>query len=142
MANKRFFSPSGSRDRLIYQPTFTSSGARILVCVGKESIHDYIQSFKESTDMNVIMKRFLLGDQSVLNVNKGVYANVVGAPKTLAEFLNAQIVSNQLFDKLPADVRSAFGNDVNKFFVTYGSPEWLEALSKYSKTEVNNEPQC
>lgn len=140
MENKRFFTPSGSKDRLIFQPTFTQSGARVLVCVGKESIHDYIQSFKESTDMNVIMKRFQLGDTSVLNVNRGVYADVTGAPKTLADFLNAQIVSNQLFDKLPMDVRSAFGNDANKFFVTYGSPEWLETLSKYTKTEVNNEP--
>lgn len=142
MESKRFFSPSGTHDRLIYQPTITSSGARVLVCVGKESIHDYIQSFKESTDMNVIMKRFLLGDTSVLNVNSGVYANVVGAPKTLAEFLNAQITSNQLFDKLPSDVRSAFGNDVNKFFVTYGSPQWLEIMAKYSNSnaEVKNEP--
>lgn len=141
MENKRFFCSSGSKDRLIYQPTFTASGARVLVCVGKESIHDYIQSFKEATDINVILKRFLLGDTSVVNVNKGVYANVVGAPKTLAEFLNAQILSNQLFDKLPVDVRAAFGNDANKFFVTYGSREWLDTVSQYTKPvqEVVNE---
>lgn len=133
--SKRFFTPSGSKIRRIYEPRFTETGARILVCVGKESIHDFIQSFKESTDMNVIMKRFMLGDTGVLNSNHGFYANVVGAPKTLSEFLNAQIMSNQLFEKLPIDVRAAFGNDVNKFFMTYGSPEWMDTVNKFIRTE-------
>lgn len=138
--SKRFFTCSGSKERKIYQPRFTDSGSRVLVCVGKESLHDYIQSFHDITDINTILKRFTLGDTSALNCNRGFYGNVVGAPSTLSEFLNAQIVSNRLFDKLPSDVRQAFDNDVNKFFMTYGSSEWMDCMSKFMPNkEVNNE---
>ena len=132
---KRFYCCSGSPIKKIYQPAFTDSGARVLVLVGQENLNDYIQSFRDVTDINTILKRFTFGDTSVLNVNHGFCANVVGAPKTLAEMLNAQIVSNRLFDKLPADVRAAFDYDVNKFFVTYGTPTWMDCMAKFMPSQ-------
>lgn len=130
-APKRFHCNAGSHDRVIYEPFFDEKGARRLRAVGRESLHDYIQSFRDQTDINVILKRFELGDVSVINVQHGVYGDFTNAPATLSDFLNAQIQATKLFDCLPADVRQAFDNDVNKFFVQYGSADWLKTVEPF-----------
>lgn len=131
---RRFYCRSGSPDKIIYEPYFDERGARRLRPVGKESLSEYIQSFKEMTDINLILKRFELGDLSVLNAQHGVFADFTQAPKTLHEFLNAQIQANQIFERLPADLRNSFDNDVNKFFMQYGSPEWMKVVEPFIKS--------
>lgn len=136
---KRFYCSSGSRKRKIYEPYFTESGSRQLRCIGEDDIDDYIQSFRDSCDIKTILKRFELGDSSALMARSGFYGNFTNVPTTLAEFLNAQIKANQLFDSLPADLRSSFNNDANQFFVKIGTPEFEEIARNYSKSkEVNN----
>lgn len=130
---KRFHCNAGSHDKVIYEPFFDENGARCLRAVGRESLHDFIQSFRDQTDINVILKRFQLGDVSALNVQHGFFGDFTNAPATLSDFLNAQIQANQLFDRLPADVRQAFDNDVNKFFVQYGSADWLKTVEPFMK---------
>lgn len=129
----RFFSNPGSKVKPVYEPFIADSGARKLRHVGDEDLDAFIQSFKLETDINVIIKRFQLGDASVLSAQKGMYGDFTGAPKSLSDFLNAQIQANLIFDKLPADVRNAFDCDVNKFFMTYGSPEWMKIVSPFIK---------
>ena len=137
---KRFYCSSGSRTRTIYEPFISSNGARQLRPVGTEDINAYIQSFRDSTDINVILKRFELGDVSVLNVQRGCYGDFSNAPKTLSDFLNAQIKASNIFEKLPAAVKASFNNDVNQFFVQYGTENWLKTIEPFlpkSDTEVN-----
>lgn len=137
---KRFICSSGSKTRTVYEPYFCETGARQLRAVGVEDINAFIQSFRDSTDINVILKRFELGDTSVLNVQRGIYGDFTKAPKTLSEFLNAQIKAKSIFDKLPGDVKASFNNDVNQFFVQYGSESWLKTIEPFlpkSDTEVN-----
>lgn len=130
---QRFYANPGSRVKIIYEPFFDDNGARVLRPVGKEDLNAYIQSFKEQTDINVIIKRFELGDVSALNARSCTYGDFTNAPKTLADFLNAQITADRLFSELPVDVRNKFDNDVNKFFLGYGSPEWIETISPFLK---------
>lgn len=135
------FSNPGSKFRMIQEPFITSDGARALRVVGKEDMNAYIQSFKEQTDINLIIERFKLGDVAVLHSQKGMFGNFSGCPQTLSDFLNAQIQAKLLFDRLPADVRLVFDNNVDKFFVGYGSQEWLDKVSPFisSKDGVVNE---
>lgn len=135
---KRFFCCSGTRKRKIYEPFFTEEGARQLRVVGEDDIFDFIQSFRDSCDMQTILKRFQLGDTSALNCNRGVYGNFVNTPSTLAEFLNAQIKAKQIFDKLSPDVKLSFNNDVNQFFVKMGTPEFNEIVSKFIVTKEDS----
>lgn len=128
---KRFHCNHGSRDMVVHEPFIDEKGARRLRVVGRESLHDYIQSFRDQTDINIILKRFQLGDVSALNAQQGLFGDFTNAPATLSDFLNAQIQATKLFDRLPADVRQAFDNDVNKFFVQYGSADWLKTLEPF-----------
>ena len=139
---KRYFCNHGSKVKKVYEPTFTETGARVLVCVGEEDLHGYIQSFKDEVDIQSIIKRFELGDSSGLNAQVGMYGDFTHVPSSLAEFLNLQNRAKIMFDQLPADVRSTFNNDVNQFFVSYGSAEWLEKLKPFlpDKEVLVNEP--
>lgn len=145
--SNRFFSCPGSRKRKIYEPAFDDNGSRFLKLVGEEDIADYIQSFYDSCDIQTILKRFQLGDTSALSQTPGMYGNFINVPHTLAEFLNAQIKANQLFDNLPSDVRASFNNDANQFFVKMGTPEFNDIVSRFTsvstsvseKENLNNE---
>lgn len=132
---KRFFSNHGTKVKKVYEPFFTESGARVLVCVGEEDLHGYIQSFKEQVDIQAILKRFELGDPSGLNAQVGMYGDFTRCPENLAQFLNLQNKAGQLFAVLPADVRAAFNNDVNQFFVSYGSDAWLEKVKPFMRED-------
>lgn len=137
---KRFYCSSGNRKRKLYEPYYTESGSRQLRCIGEDDIFDYIQSFKASCDIKTLLKRFELGDTSALLARPGVYADFINAPSTLAEYLNVQIKAKQLFDSLPADVRSSFNNDPNQFFVKIGTPEFEDIARNYIKpTEVTTD---
>lgn len=132
---KRYFSNNGSKIRKVYEPFFTETGSRILVCVGEEDLDGYIQSFHDQVDIHAIIKRFQLGDDSGLHAQVGMYGDFTHCPENLAHFLNLQNNAKQIFAVLPEDVRAAFGNDVDKFFVSYGSPEWLEKVQPFLKTD-------
>lgn len=138
---KRFHCHNGSPDKVVYEPFFDEKGARRLRVVGRESLHDYIQSFRDQTDINVILKRFQLGDISALNAQQGMYGDFTNAPATLSDFLNAQIQASHLFDRLPADVRQAFDNDVNKFFVQYGSADWLKTVEPFMEQKESEDTE-
>lgn len=138
--SKRFFSCTGSKERVIYEPFFDSAGARKLRVAGIQNTDEFIQSFAESTDINLILARFAAGDSKALNARPCFYGDFTAAPKTLAEFLNVQNKANELFNSLPLSVRQSFDNDPNKFFVGYGTPEWTEKIKPFVKDGAVNEP--
>lgn len=67
------------------------------------------QEYKDESDINVILKRYAAGDNSVVR-SSGVFADV----SQLGDFQSQlEIVrrATEDFAALPADVRSRFGND-------------------------------
>lgn len=126
--NEKFFSNAGSPYRTVYSPKVDQNGNIELVESGVENTAEFINSFKESTDISVILARVAAGDMSALNQRNGIFGDFTGMPKTYAEFLQLQIDSNNLFNSLPVEVRDKFGNDPNKFLAESGSKEWVEKL--------------
>ena len=53
--------------------------------VGKSNLYELIQASKESTDINYIVDRMAKGDNSLLNVRKGIFADVSEMPKDVFE---------------------------------------------------------
>ena len=48
-------------------------------------MHDRIQADYPSTDINILMQRFALGETDVINVREGFYADVSKMPSNYAE---------------------------------------------------------
>lgn len=139
-ANNKIVSNPGSPIHTIYSPIVEENGVIKLVPSGKENTDEYIQSFKESTDMEFILAKLAQGDTSVLNRSHPIFGDFTKAPKTYAEVLQLQIDSRAAFDRLSAEEKQKFGNDPNQFFATAGSKEWYEKLGLLKeKEEVKEE---
>lgn len=105
----------------VYSPRYNEDGVLDLVVTGSEDLYDYIQSHKQSTDIHVLLERFANGETDVLSRMQGFYGDVTSMPKTYAEVLNAVIVGEETFARLPVEIKQRFDNS---FAV------WLSAMDK------------
>lgn len=115
------YQEAGSRVKIIYSPRYSEDGVLDLVETGRENLYDYIQSHKESTDIHVLLERFSNGEVDVLQRMQGFYGDVTSMPKTYAEVLNAVIIGEETFARLPIEVKQRFNNSF---------AEWLAAMDK------------
>ena len=85
------FTEAGSKTRPKYKAVLNKNGMVDLVEDGVDDVWSYIQSFKDSVDINVIIERYAHGDTSALMQSEGFYGDFVEVPKSYMEALNAAI---------------------------------------------------
>lgn len=110
-----------------------------------------IQSAKEDSNINVIVKRFgLTGNARVPSVEPfyGDFSQV----EDYQSAMNMLVVAQRAFDQLPSDVRRRFGNDPDQLIEFLHDPENVEEGRKLGlikpeetppapqKVEVVNQP--
>lgn len=134
------FQHPGDPEKSIYHPKLQPDGTIELEETGKEDFYGYIQSHKDSCDIHVLLKRFENGDETALSRMQGIYGDFTQTPKTFAEALNAMIAGEQMFDRLPAEVKAKFDNSLEKFMVSMDDmPSFLDKLGYSSdSTETSS----
>lgn len=118
----------GSGIKVVYSSRYSDKGVLDLVATGSENLYDYIQSHKESTDIHVLLERFVNGEDDVLSRMQGFYADVTSMPKTYAEVLNAVIVGEETFARLPIDVKQRFDNSFAVWLSSMDKPDFSERM--------------
>ena len=119
------FSNGGSRIREIREPLLKDGKISVEV-VGKEDIQEYINSFADSVDINNIIERAMNGEPELLEQRKGYYGDFSEYPKTYAEMLDRVIQAQNIFEKLPLEVKNRFNNDPIQFIAGMDDKDWLE----------------
>lgn len=102
-------SPTGDRHRFIFRKAKSASGFPALVEVGRQDFQEVIDSFAHSCDICTLIKRYELGDTSVLARVQGVYADVTDLPNDLMtahEILNN---ARRTYDSLTEEQKRDFG---------------------------------
>lgn len=125
---QKFVSCSGDRFRPVYTPEIAVDGQIELVQTGVEDLQQYIDSFKDSCDISVMVQRFIAGDETALRNGNPVFMDLLGAPKTLAEAYAMNFRAEAAFNNLPADVRAKFNNNFYTFLSGAGTQEWFDTL--------------
>lgn len=121
----------GSRVKQLYSPVVKDTGELVLEESGTEDLYGYIQSHKDSCDINLILKRFASGDASALSRAQGLFFDATQMPKTYAELLNAVITGERYFNSLSLDVRKEFDYDFNKWMAAMDDmPSWLAKMGQ------------
>lgn len=120
---KREFTCSGDVDALIYSPSIDNEGRITLEVTGKRNIPEFIDSFRESCDINNIVERFNSGDVSVLSRSQGAFFDATELPHSYAEMLNVVINAEKTFNQLPLEVRDRFENNYVKWLSTMDDAE-------------------
>ena len=74
-ARDRVFTDSGSPEHITYAGHYDEKGRVVLEEAGRENLYDYIQSYAESCDIHVLMKRYANGDVDALSQKQGFYGD-------------------------------------------------------------------
>lgn len=126
---KRKAAPSGSRYGKTYQMTIDKNGHKVLVEDGLTDNYEKIQSHLESTKIENIMQRAMMGDTSGLNQKQPLFMDFRNMPTTLAEAQNMIVKIEEEFNRLPLTVRQKFDHSPEKYIAMYGSEEWQAAMN-------------
>lgn len=139
-AHPRVIQNPGTRVKQLYSPVVKDTGELVLEESGTEDLYGYIQSHKDSCDINLILKRFASGDVSALSRAQGLFFDATQMPKTYAELLNAVITGERYFNSLPLDVRKEFDFDFNKWMAAMDDmPSWLAKMGQEQR-EISTDP--
>ena len=129
----RVHSEPGSGEKILYAPVFDKNGVMSLVESGKEDFYGYIQSFKDSCDIHLILQRYAQGDMTVLSKRQGMYGDFTEMPHTYAEALNAISHAENYFMTLPVETRAEFGHDFRRFLASMDQPGFAETIGLVPK---------
>lgn len=138
MADEKYFTPLGNDEKIVYSPKVNDDGSIDLIQTGKEDWYGYIQSFKDSVDIHVILAKCVNGDMSALSAVQGFYGDFSKFPKTKPEMLQLMIDAERNFDKLPLEIRQKFDYDIYKFIAQMDTPEWFEKIGVKAKEIKEN----
>lgn len=124
--HSRVHSCAGNGLKKVYKPVVRDDGVVDLVEAGTESLYDYIQSWKDSVDINVIMARYANGDVDALSKVQGAYGDFTQFPTTYAEMLNRVIQGKHMFASLPLEIREKYNHDFGQFIAAMDKPDFWE----------------
>lgn len=136
----KYSSPTGSPYLDEYEYRVDKKGVKELVKKDtKINVQDKIQADYPSTDINLLMKRFALGDTSAIDINKGFYGDFTDMPKTYAELFDRVEAAKAYFDELPADLKAMFDNSYTQFYSEMDSKGFIDKIDKYNDRFVNHD---
>lgn len=137
---KKYRSKNGEPTLTEYEYHYDKNGVRELVKTDrKTNVYERIQADYDSTDINKLMARFALGDESAINQTKGFYGDVTKMPDTFAGLIDRLEECKRYFDSLPVEVKQSFGNSYEQFFSTYGSDEFNKKIDAYNDKFRNHQ---
>lgn len=135
-----FRAPIGDKVVIRHRAKMKTDGKRDLVADVKYPIYEIIQSHREETEIERIVKRAIEGDYNALNAMKGVYADIADAPGSLAE-AQAMIINakNEFYD-LPLEIREKFNQNAEEYVAEMGTPKWMDKMGITAELEKINNP--
>ena len=135
--SSKYISPSGSKLLAEYAlKVDPKTGYEYLAPTGDfTNVYDRIQADYPSTDINLLMERFALGETEAINIKDGFYADVTAMPKTYAELFQRAEDAKQFFDELPTDLKEMFNNSYTEFWSEMDSStkSFNEKIDKYNE---------
>lgn len=106
---------AGSPIHEILEPRFDGTVTRLVV-TGEENIQERMEAEAPMTDINYMLHRLSLGDQSVISPRRPMYGDFTGLPSDPIEALNLVHQSENAFSLLSADEKRKYNNDWKQWF--------------------------
>lgn len=100
---------------------------------------EFIESWRQSTDLAVLLQRYEAGDVSALNNSTPMFLDVSDCPNNLADWIRIQEEGSFIWQCLDQSVKDLFNNK-EEFFKLVGTEEFnskLDSLCNDFESEVN-----
>lgn len=138
----RSVTPAGSRFYKEARVVFSPDGNMSLEYTKERDRYIEIQSYKDSCDVNMLVKRYENGDETALLRNhSGVYCDLASMPKNVHEMHQLAHGVEALYQSMGSDIKSFYANskEFAEAFTTQDKfNEFLGVVSKRKNT-VNKE---
>lgn len=125
---------AGSPLHEILEPRFDGNVTRLIV-TGEENIQERMEAEAPMTDINYMLHRLSLGDQSVLSSRRPMYGDFTGLPSDPIEALNLVHQSEYAFSLLSTQEKRKYNNDWKQWFADLLSnkPVSFETIQDFEK---------
>lgn len=137
---KRFFTNPGNPIKVKYGASYDEAGRVQLVEEGTENLYDFIQSFADSCDIHVLLKRYSNGEVDVLSKVQGMYGDFTEFPTTYAELLNTVNRGEAMFNEFPVDVRAKFNHNFAEFMASLSDGSFFDRAGIKQQAEPESTP--
>lgn len=130
---QHFYADPGSKEREL----FIMDGDH-LINAGFEDTQALINSYRDSTDINLVLSRITEEEYDRIVNSRRVYMDTTSFPQTLADIKNQYRDSEFLYNGLPDDVKKELGS-LSKFS-KMSDDEFAEFIQKHipSKSDDTN----
>lgn len=126
---------TGSPEKPEYMPFYDDEGYLKIKEVGKVNVYDRIQSFASECDINMILKRYQMGDTQALSKAQGIYIDATNTPENMADLLNKLNKAEADFEKLPPEFKQKYGNDFVQFICTFDPRDLIAKVQENNLVE-------
>lgn len=135
----RHFSEPGSMIEKTYEGYYDLDGVLQLKETGEHNIYLDTQADRDACDVNILVAKYMAGDETALNKVKGYYADISNLPTNIHDAYNLIKRAERDFEALPVEVKERFDNTFEKFLFTAGDPEWYQktGIEQPIKTDEN-----
>lgn len=130
-------SKSGSPKKVDYSSFVNEKGVLEIVPVGEIDMYAEIQSHAAECDINMIIKRYQMGDENALQKAQGFFIDATNVPENMADMLNKLNRAELEFNKLPVSIKQKYGNDFTKFICTFNPVDLVENINDVNNLAVN-----
>lgn len=120
--------PTGSKFNITRQIVIDEKGHKTLEKTGQTNRYEKIQAQLESTKIENILQRAIMGDTSALDRVRGQYLDTTEYPTNLIDAQNAMIKITNDFWGLPKEMRAKFDNSPDRYIREFGSKEWMNKI--------------
>lgn len=124
----RYRTNAGSKYAPVFSLTSKEAGKIDLEITGEKNIYDEIQSHAQSVDIDNILLKYKMGDESVLQKKKGMFIDVSDMPTNFADIMKTVITAENNFNELPFEVRKEYNFSPAEYIADIGSERWLSVL--------------
>lgn len=121
-------SVAGSGVEDIYKMSYNDKGQEVIVLDSQTDVYAKIQAATPECDINRIIERHLLGDDSLFMANNGEYFDATDIPSNFAELLNRVSECKSIFDGLPLETKEKFNMNYAEFWQSAGSLDWADKM--------------
>lgn len=130
---QEIYTPSGETIIETYEHRINKYGEKYLEKTGEKNIYEEIQTFLEDSKIENAINRVIAGDISGLRPD-GNYIDCTQMPKNLIEAQTMIQDMNNMWLRLPVDLRSKYNHSVEEFIAAAGKKEWLEDIGISTET--------
>lgn len=117
-------SAAGSPEAPVFSDSVDDNGVPTVIVTGKTNIDDYIQSFKDDTDIYKILDRLSMSGAQPPVVPLEQFADISNVPDNIHEAYKQVEYAKVVFNSLPVDKRKEYSS-FNDFISDFGSDKFL-----------------